>query len=233
MTGGTPMTDAKREILARVRAALGDRTPTPAPAQPGPAQPGPDAPGPDAPAGAGVPSGSRGYRRGLDEGTDVVTLFAERVADYRATVVRVPAADLPAAIAEAAAGRRLAVPGGIPDDWIAGLDTVADDPPLDNQQLDGIGGVLTGASVGIALTGTIVLDAGPDQGRRALSLLPDFHLCVIRADQIVGGVPEAIARLDPARPQTWISGPSATSDIELNRVEGVHGPRTLHVLISE
>jgi len=195
----------KDEILARINEALVDR---PRPATP-----------------------PRDYHRALDPGTDVVELFAERAADYRATIHRTDAAGLPAAIAAAAGRRRLAVPAGIPPAWIAGLDTVADDPPLDTRALDQIEGVLTGAAVAIALTGTVVLDAGPDQGRRALTLLPDLHLCVVRTDQIVGTVAEALARLDPARPLTWISGPSATSDIELNRVEGVHGPRNLHILI--
>ena len=112
---------------------------------------------------------------------------------------------------------------------------VTDDPVLSHQQLDGTGAVVTGSRVGIAETGTIVLDHAADQGRRALSLVPDLHVCVIRADQVVSDVPEAVQRLqasiDARQPLTWISGPSATSDIELNRVEGVHGPRTLHVLL--
>ncbi len=201
------MGTAREDILARIRAALSDRPEPPA-----------------------VP---RDYLRALDAGTDVVSLFEERAADYRAVVERVT--DLPAAIARAAAGKRLAVPTGLPAAWVTGLDpsttVVADDPPLSTERLDGLDGVLTGAAVAIALTGTVVLDAGPDQGRRVLSLVPDYHLCVVRTEQIVGTVAEALDRLDPTRPQTWISGPSATSDIELNRVEGVHGPRHLHILI--
>jgi L-lactate dehydrogenase complex protein LldG len=204
------MTTAKEEILARIRTALGD--------------------GPHA---VQVP---REYHRAASSTVDVSALFAERAADYRATVQSTTAEALPAAIAAALRARgtrRLVVPAGIPSHWLAESDVepLADRPPLGIEQLDRADGVLTGAAVAIALTGTVILDAGPDQGRRALSLLPDYHLCVIRADQIVATVAEAVARLDPRRPQTWISGPSATSDIELNRVEGVHGPRTLHLLI--
>jgi L-lactate dehydrogenase complex protein LldG len=196
---------SREDILGRIRDALADR-PRPAPAP-------------------------RDYRRALDPGTDVVELFAQRAADYRATIHRTTAADLAEAVAAAAGGRRLAVPAGIPSDWTAGLSTVVDEPPLDTAELDRTEGVLTAAAVAIALTGTVVLDAGPDQGRRALTLLPDLHLCVVRTDQIVGTVSEALARLDPTRPLTWISGPSATSDIELSRIEGVHGPRNLHILV--
>ncbi len=196
---------SKAEILGRIRRALGDR---PAPV-----------------------TTPRDYQRTLDPGTDVVELFAQRAADYRATIHRTDPAGLPAAIAAAAAGRRLVVPAGIPPGWTTGLDTVTDEPPLSNAQLDATDGVLTGAAVAIALTGTVVLDASADQGRRAITLLPDLHLCVVRADQIVGTVAEALTRLHPKRPLTWISGPSATSDIELNRIEGVHGPRNLHILL--
>ncbi|GAA3085790.1 LutC/YkgG family protein [Streptosporangium carneum] len=167
------------------------------------------------------------------EPVDLVELFAERVADYRAVVHVVEEEGVPAAIAAALALRgvgRPVVPDGLPPGW-APRETVTDDPPLGPAELDAAGGVVTGCAVAIAETGTIVLDAGPGQGRRALTLVPDYHLCVVRAGQIVAGVPQAVALLDPARPLTWISGPSATSDIELNRVEGVHGPRTLEVVI--
>ena len=204
--------DARAVVLERIREALAD-----------------------APPALPVP---RDYERALPSGTAIVDLFAERVSDYRATVHRTPAASLPATIAtvlEARGAARVAVPAGLPDDWLAatGAGAVADDPSLAYGDLDQLEGVITGCAVAIAETGTIVLDGGAGQGRRALSLLPDLHVCVVLASQIVGTVPEALARLDPIRPQTWISGPSATSDIELQRVEGVHGPRVLDVVIVE
>jgi L-lactate dehydrogenase complex protein LldG len=172
----------------------------------------------------------RGYRSSGAGDSDDIELFCERVADYRATVHRTTAGALGALLSEILAGRSVVVPDGFAYDVTGAGRTIVDDD-LGPADLDAIDAVVTTATVGIAVTGTVVLDHGPGQGRRALSLVPDLHVCVVRADQIVDDVPEAIGRLDPRRPQTWISGPSATSDIELNRVEGVHGPRTLHVVV--
>ncbi|XVQ83970.1 LutC/YkgG family protein [Microbispora siamensis] len=186
---------------------------------------------------AGVPDVeiTRAYR-GPSRTPGEIHLFEERVRDYRAVVHVVDEAGVAERVALSLAGRgarRVVVPAGFPAPWLAAADVeaVADDPPLSAADLDAVDGVLTTCAVAIAETGTIVLDAGPGQGRRALTLVPDYHLCVVRAAQVVAGVPDAVALLAPARPLTWISGPSATSDIELNRVEGVHGPRTLEVLI--
>src|SRR5690348_4015006 len=184
---------------------------------------------------------SRGYLRAHHD-AGITGLFAERAADYRAVVERVPEAELAAAIARVLAARSASVsgpfviPDGLPGDWLAGLPgeiTLArDEPPLPAAELDRMSGVVTGCAVAVAETGTIILDHGPGQGRRALTLVPDFHLVVVREDQIAADLADAFARLDPARPHTLISGPSATSDIELIRVEGVHGPRNLHILLT-
>ena len=181
----------------------------------------------------------RSYRDRPTRSTgDVVELLVDRLTDYRALVRQCSAADLPAAIAEAIAERglrRLVVPPGLPAVWTAGLDVQlrVDEPgaPLSVPELDAVDGVLTGCAVAAAETGTLVLDAAPDQGRRAITLVPDYHLCVVARDAVVPDVPQMIARMAPTRPLTLISGPSATSDIELDRVEGVHGPRTLEVII--
>jgi L-lactate dehydrogenase complex protein LldG len=186
----------------------------------------------------------RGYRTQDDAAREeIVARFAERAAEYDARVHRVAHDELPGAIEQALGRRgvkRLVVPPYLPKGWIPeGTETLGDaaHSRLTEQQLDESDGVLTGCALGIAQTGTIALDSGRAQGRRALTLLPDYHLCVVREEQIVGLVPEAFARLEgtvktEGRAITFISGPSATSDIELNRVEGVHGPRTLEVLIS-
>jgi L-lactate dehydrogenase complex protein LldG len=198
------------------------------------------------------------YRQAHHEppGHDIVALFAERAADYRATVERVQAGELPRAVARAlkrraadvagagpegqASGKqpaapRYVAPADLPEDWLAesGRSAITpDEPALPVGDLDTMAGVVTGCAAAIAETGTIVLDHGPAQGRRVLSLVPDFHLVVVRAGQIEPDLPGALERLDPQRPHTFISGPSATSDIELIRVEGVHGPRNLHILIA-
>ncbi len=171
-------------------------------------------------------------------GDALTALLAERLADYRATVHRCDDARLPAllaALTDAHPGGTV-VPPGLPGAWLARAASprLTDDAaePLTTAVLDTAGTVVTGCALAVAETGTIVLDAGPAQGRRALTLVPDRHICVIRAPgQIVASVPQALERLDPRRPLTWISGPSATSDIELDRVEGVHGPRTLHAIL--
>ena len=206
---------AREEVLARIRAALG--------VDGGAADPG---------------LGSADYRTSGDlRGEALIDLLAERLAHYRAIVRRTSPDGLGAAIAAALAergARRVAVPPGLELPPLPGVETVTDHG-LSPQELDAFDGVVTGASVAIAQTGTIVLDASPGQGRRAVTLVPDYHQCVVYADQVVELVPEAVARLEPhaGRPLTWISGPSATSDIELSRVEGVHGPRTLEVILVE
>ena len=171
---------------------------------------------------------ARDYRDKSSSPASVVDLFVERVRDYKAVVVRCSEAELSARVTDLLAGRRVVVAEGL--EWeIQGIF----DDELSHEDLDAVDGVVTAARVAIATTGTIVLDHGKGQGRRALSLIPDLHACIVRSAQIVADVPDAVALLDPRRPQTWISGPSATSDIELNRVEGVHGPRTLHVFVVE
>lgn len=213
------MSDARSEILGRIRTALRD------------------VPTQETPAAVAV---ERGYRTRDDAPhEEIIAQFVERVREYKATVHIVAAPDLPAAIAHACTARgvrRLLVPVDIPDAWLPADVEPLLDHDLPYAAIDASDGVLTGCALGIAQTGTIVLDGGARQGRRVLTLLPDYHLCVVSTDQIVGLVPQAVARLAPAvheqqRALTWISGPSATSDIELNRVEGVHGPRMVEVLV--
>jgi L-lactate dehydrogenase complex protein LldG len=177
----------------------------------------------DRPAAAPIP---RDYRGPVGAGS--VNLFIERVSDYRARVFRDTTVG---AILTSRGISRIVVPDGFPPQLVPSVEVVRE--PVDTATLDSVGTVVTTCAVAIAETGTIVLDAGPGMGPRALTLVPDYHLVVVRSKQIVGLVPDAIAALDPTRPLTWISGPSATSDIELNRVEGVHGPRTLDVLITD
>src|SRR5262249_10151496 len=131
------------------------------------------------------------------------------------------------------AGRRVIAPPGLPDEWLKGVDALRDDPPLTHEDLDRADGVLTTCPLAIAQTGTIGLDGGAGMGRRALTLLPDYHLCVVSTDRLVCSVPEAIRALNagPIKPLTFISGPSATVDIEMTRVRGVHGPRRFEVII--
>jgi len=203
---------ARAEVLARIRAALG--------------------------AGAGAPAGiPRGYRTGTDQDIQaLISLLTERLHDYGTSVRRCGTDGVARSVREALAGRgarRVVLPPGLSLDGAApdGVTFLADDG-LSPGLLDATDGVVTTATLAIAETGTIILDGGPGQGRRALSLVPDYHLCILHTSQIVGIVPQALGRLEPGRPCTWISGPSATSDIELDRVQGVHGPRTLEVILA-
>jgi L-lactate dehydrogenase complex protein LldG len=170
---------------------------------------------------------------------DLLGHFVERVEDYKATVIRTDPDGVAAAVAQCLGGAgKVVVPPGFNPSWVPeGLQIVKDEPALRSDELDAVDAVLTSAVVGIAVTGTIVLDHTEGQGRRALTLVPDLHVCVVTAEQVVADVPEAVARLTASvrdgRPLTWISGGSATSDIELQRVEGVHGPRTLRVVLVE
>lgn len=213
------MNKARDEILRRIRGALRD------------------VPAAEQPEHVAAP---RDYRQCEEASREaIVEQFIDRVTDYKAIVRRVTPDELTGAITAAVTARgarRLVVPPDLPEGWAPDGVELVRDSGLTNDQLDATDGVITGCALGIAQTGTIVLDSGPGQGRRAISLVPDYHLCIVHEDQVVGLVPEAITALTEAavrqrRPITFISGPSATSDIELNRVEGVHGPRTLEVLI--
>lgn len=182
-------------------------------------------------------------RNQSDVGAETLELFAENVADYRATVLRVPESEVGAAMVQALRAVEVSsvvLPSGLDPQWQqalgAAFETLSETEANSAQVLDSVDAVVTGSALGIAVTGTIVLDHLADQGRRELTLVPDVHVCVIRDDQVVHDVPEAVSRLrtpsGQQRALTWISGPSATSDIELQRVEGVHGPRTLIVVMA-
>ncbi|MFJ2244925.1 lactate utilization protein C [Streptomyces sp. NPDC087862] len=206
------MTTARATVLGRIRNALAL------------------APAPD----TAVP---RAYRTGRTLPDDArLALFTDRLVDYKATVHTCTAdrtAQVVAEVLRERGARRIGVPAGLDPRWLDAYDgeVQQDSGDIPAPRLDALDGVLTASAVSCAETGTIFLDGSPDQGRRALSLVPDLHVCVVDLSTVEAGVPEAVARLVPRRPTTLISGPSATSDIELERVEGVHGPRTLAVVI--
>ena len=205
---------AREEVLARIRTALGsDRPP--------------------------VAEVARDYRVHDERAADVLRdVLVDRLEDYRARVLRCPPdriAETVAAALDAGLGTGwrpadVVVAPGLPPEWRP--EGVTEDDGRPAVDLAAAAAAVTGVAVAIAETGTLVLDGAAESGRRAVSLLPDCLVCVVTADQVVGGVPEGLARLDPLRPLTMISGPSATSDIELSRVEGVHGPRTLVVVLA-
>lgn len=207
---------AREDIMNRIKSALRDAPVTPV-----------------------VP---RIYRRSSDmTAAQRLEQLVDRLVDYKANVFLTPTSDVAARLAELLAGSAsIVVPHGLEQEWLAALKNDAgtlavhvDSPEsrLTVAELDAVDAVVTAAATAVSETGTIMLDGSDDQGRRIISLVPDRHICILRAGDIVEVLPEAIARLEATRPQTWISGPSATSDIELERVEGVHGPRTLDVII--
>ncbi|MEU5832323.1 MULTISPECIES: LUD domain-containing protein [Actinomycetes] len=204
---------AKDEILGRIRSALAD-----------------------APVAQEVP---REYRKTSDMGeAELIDLLVDRLVDYKAGVDVIDAAQIPEYVAAKLAGASSVVyPHGLDTGWLSGLGEKVEqriDAPgarLSIAELDETSAVVTSSAVSVAESGTIILDGEPNQGRRAISLVPDHHVCIVPISSIVRLLPEAMPRLAITRPQTWISGPSATSDIELERVEGVHGPRTLDVLM--
>ncbi|MGP3689508.1 LutC/YkgG family protein [Streptomyces sp. IBSNAI002] len=206
---------SRDRILARVRRAVGERGPDPDPRIP------------------------RDYLRvhGVRTPAESADLLAAHLAEYRAKVHRTDEDGLPMLLSRLLAERgsgTVLVPPALPPHWLSAADPtrIHDRAASTPAELDRVDSVVTGCALAVAETGTIVLDGGPDQGRRRITLVPDHHICVVRVpDQVVDSVPQALERLDPARPLTWISGPSATSDIELDRVEGVHGPRTLEVVL--
>ncbi|MEU1471720.1 LUD domain-containing protein [Streptomyces sp. NPDC005761] len=206
------MTTARESVLGRVRDALAL------------------APAADTP----IP---RAYRTGRTlPDAERLALFTDRLVDYKAQVYPCTADRTAEVVAEVLRERgagRIGVPEGLDPQWLTAYDgeVQQDSADIPAPRLDALDGVVTASAAGCAETGTIFLDGSPDQGRRALSLVPDLHVCVVDLSSVEAGVPEAVARLVPERPTTLISGPSATSDIELERVEGVHGPRTLAVVI--
>ncbi|MDF4252093.1 LUD domain-containing protein [Streptomyces sp. WMMB303] len=181
---------------------------------------------------------ARDYLRvhGRRSPAEAARLLAAHLADYRAQMHHSTPGGLPETVAGLLVrrgSRRVVTPPGVPEEWLPDrIEQLRDGPALTPLVLDSVDSVVTGCAVAVAETGTLVLDGSRDQGRRRITLVPDHHVCVVRVpEQVVDSVPQALERLDPARPQTWISGPSATSDIELDRVEGVHGPRTLDVVL--
>lgn len=180
---------------------------------------------------------AREYKRSGTLDVDArLQMLEHRLREYDALVYRSGTTTLPEVIAQILTGRgksRIAIPRGIPASWLPAGTAFLEAEELSPTELDGLDGVFSGCTVAIAATGTIVLQNAPAQGARKLSLVPDYHLCVVDKSQVVETVPEAFAVLQnsPTSPITFISGPSATADIEMTRIKGVHGPRFLDVIL--